>query len=104
MGQAEVCKVTQFPIWQRWWVQAATSLAGAILVAYLTHLLSLTPSLEEDIVVIVGAWVVGMIFQIAYSIHSFHVDKLENKHVLKVIDAGDCLLLELQSRLREIAS
>ena len=104
MGQAEVCKVTQLPIWQRWWVQAAISLAGAILVAVLTHLLSLTPSLKENIVVVVGAWVVGMIFQIAYSIHSFHVDKLETKHVLGVIDAGDCLLLELQSRLREIAS
>ena len=71
--------MTQLPIWQRWWVQAAISLAGAILVAVGTHSLSLTPSLKENIVVVVGAWVVGMIFQIAYSIHSFHVDKLETR-------------------------
>ena len=96
--------MTQLPIWQRWWVQTAISLVGAILVAVLTHWLSLTPSLKENIVVVVGVWVVGMIFQIAYSIHSFHVDKLETKRVLEVIDAGDCLLLELQSKLREIAS
>ena len=104
VGQAEVCKVTQLSIWQHWWMQAAISLAVAILLPVGMYLLGWTPSLEERIVVVVGVWVVGMIFQIAYSIHLLRVDKLDTKHIREVIDAGDCLLLELQSRLREIAS
>ena len=60
--------------------------------------------MPEDITLGVGIWLVGMIVQIAYSLHSFHVDRLEVKYVLDVIHENDCLLLELQIKYREIAS
>ena len=96
--------MTQVPFWKRWEVQSATAAVVAILVSIGTHQLGWMLSLKEDIALGVGIWVVGMIFQIAYSLHSFHVDRLENKHVLDVIDKVDCLLLELQSKFREIAA
>ena len=104
MGQAEVCKVTKVPYWKRWHVQALTAAGLAILVPVFTHWRGWTLSLKEEIVLGVGIWAVGMIFYIAYSLHSFHVDRLETKYVLDVINEHDRLLLELQHRLREIAS
>ena len=94
----------QLPFWQRWWVQTLASLGGAILVAIATHHLIEPLSLKENIAVVVGVWTVQMILGIAYSVHSLHVHQLEAKHVLDVIDAGDCLLLEIQSKFREIAA
>ena len=96
--------MTRVPFWNRWWVQSTTALVVAILVSAVTHWLRWTLSLKEDLVFVVGIWVVTMIFQIAYSLHSFHVDRLETKYILGVIDENDRSLLELQHRLREIAS
>ena len=96
--------MTPMPVWQRWWVQTVIALGIAVLVPFFTNKLCLTTSLREEIFLGIGTWVIGMIFQIACSLHSFHVDRLENKHVLDVITEGDCLLLELQSRFREIAA
>ena len=96
--------MTQVSFWKSWYVQSAVALCVSLLVAAGTHFLSGPLSLKENIVRVVSIWVVGMIFQIAYSIHSFHVDRLEIKRVLGVINEVDCLLLELQSKFREIAA
>ena len=97
-------KVTQVSFWKRWYVQTTVALVISILVTAGTHLLSEPLSLKENIARVFGIWVVGMIFQIANSLHSFHVDRLEIKHVLGVINKTDYLLLELQSKFREIAA
>ena len=96
--------MTQLSIWKHWWVQSVIALGPAIPIPIITHWLSWTQSLEADITVGIAIWVIGMIFQIAHSLHSFHVDRLENKHVLDVIDEMDCFLLELQSRFRQIVA
>ena len=96
--------MTQLPIWKRWWVQTVASLGAAILVAGGTHFLIEPLSVRQSIAVVVGIWTVEMIFGIAYSLHSLHVDQLAAKRILEVIDAGDCLLLELQSKFRDIAA
>ena len=59
--------------------------------------------MKENIVRVVGLWVVGMIFQIAHSLHSLQIDRYENRYVLDVVDSTDKQLLELQTRLRQIA-
>ena len=98
-------KVTGVPVWQRWWLQTLAAAVFSILITTATHYwLSPQSSLTIKILVFAGTWVVGMIFQIAASLHLLHIDRLENKHVLEVINKGDSLLLELQLRLREIAS
>ena len=104
MGQTKVCKVTHLPKWKSWWVQSLFALAVALTVTAGAHWLDEPLSTKENIVRVVAIWVVGMIFQIAHSLHSFHVDRLETKYVLEVIDAEDCLLLEFQTKLREVAT
>ena len=96
--------MTQLPFWKRWGVQTAASLSCAILVAGGTHLLIEPLSPKQSIAVVFGVWTVEMIFGIAYSLHSLHVNQLDAKRGLEVIDVGDCLLLELQSKFREIAA
>ena len=96
--------MTQVPFWKRWVQQSVIALGIAILVPVVTHWLSWTRSLKEDIALALGIWVVTMIFQIARSLHSFHVHQLKATHVLEVINEADCLLLELQSKFREIAA
>lgn len=96
--------MTQPRFWQRWSVQVLASLSVAILVTIATYFLDLAPTLRRALVVVILAWVTQMVFYIAYSLHSFHVERLEFKHILEVIDSGDVVLLELQSRLREIAA
>ena len=97
-------KVTQLPLLKRWWAQSVISVGVSILGPIFTHTLGWTQSLEENISLGIKIWVIGMVFQIANSLHSFHVDRLENKHVLEVINEDDCLLLELQSKLRLVAA
>ena len=109
--------MTQVPAGQHWFLKSATPVVVAILVPVIIHLLSWmlsvswTLSLKENIALSVSIVIVGMIFQLKYSLHqiacslnSFHVDRLKAKHVLEMIDKGDCLLLELQARFREVAS
>ena len=96
--------MTQLPDWKHWYVRSAIALGVAILVPAGTHWLGWTPSLKETIALGAGIWVVEMISQIAYSLHSFHVHQLKATHVLEVIYEVDCLLLELQSKFREIAA
>ena len=96
--------MTQLPFWKHWWVQAVASLGGAILVAGVTYLLDWNLSLKENLTLVVGLWMVEMIFGIAYSLHSLHVHQLEATHVLGMICEVDHLLLELQSKFREIAA
>ena len=98
-------KVTKFPVWQRWWVQTLAAAGFSIVITIATHYwLSPQSTLTEKIVILAGTWVIAMVFQIARSLHLLHVDRLENEHVLEVINKGDSLLVELQLRLREIAS
>ena len=87
-----------------WRMQSLVALAPAVLVPMITHFLQWTRSLPEDIQVGVAVWVVAMIFQMAHSLHNFQVDRLEFSRVLQVINDNDCLLLELQAHLREIAA
>ena len=96
--------MTQVATWQRWWVQALAAGGVAVLVPVGTDWLEWTRTLPEDITVGVGVWICGMIVQIAHSLHSFHVERLEVKHILEVISESDQLLLELQTKFREIAS
>ena len=85
-------------------MRSAIALAVAILVPIGTHKLGLTPSVKETLALGAGIWVVEMIFHIAYSLHSFHIHQMKATHVLEVINEVDCLLLELQSKFREIAA
>ena len=97
-------KMIQVPLWQRWWLRSMIAVVVAVAVPIVSDRLGMTTSLKEQVYVGVGTWMVGMIIQIAYSLHLFQCERLEDRHVLEVIDAGDCLLLELQSRFREIAA
>lgn len=96
--------MTELPIWQRWWVQALLAALVAIVVPIVTDKLHWTHTPQQGIIVAVAVWVVGMIFQIAHSLHAFHLERLEVKHVLEVVSENDIRLLELQTKLREIAS
>ena len=104
MGQDKVLKMIQLPKWKSWWVQSLIALGVALVATAGASWLDDPPTPKENIIRVVGVWVVGMIFQMAHSLHSFHVDRLETKHLLDVIDAEDCLLLEFQSRFREVAT
>ena len=98
-------KVTNIPVWQRWWVQTFAAAGFSVLITIATHYwLSPESTLTEKIVVLAGTWMIAMVFQVARSLHLLHVDRLENEQVLEVINKGDSLLVELQLRLREIAS
>lgn len=96
--------MTQVPMLHNWRWQLFFAVISAVVVPLGTTAMNWTSSLKEALFVSVASWLVGMISQIAYSLHSFHVDRLENKHFLDVINEGDCLLLELQSRFRDLAS
>lgn len=109
--------MTRVPAEQHWFLKSAVPVVAAILVPVGGHLLSWvlsvswTLSLKEDIALSVSIVIVGVIFQLKYSLHqiacslnSFHVDRLKAKHILEVIDKGDYLLLELQARFREIVT
>ena len=104
MGQDKGLKVIQLPKWKSWWVQSLVALGVALAVTTVVSWLDdpLTP--KENIVRVVGIWVIGMIFQMAHSLHSFHVDRLEMRQLLDVINAEDCLLLEFQTKFREVAT
>ena len=96
--------VTTPPFWQRWSVQTLASLAAAVAVSAVTHWLKLTTTLAGSFLIVVGSWTIMMIFYIAYSLHSLQLDHLRARPVRDGIDAGDALLLELQSRLQLVAS
>ena len=89
---------------KRWDVQLAVAVTVAFMGPVVTRWQGLTLSLTEEVVVGVGICMFELILYVAYSLHDFRVERSEAKHVLEVIDEGDCLLLELQARLREIAS
>ena len=96
--------MTQVPLFHRWWGLSALGLAVAILIPIGVHLLGWTQSPERSIAIGVCSWVITMLFQIVHLLRSFHVERLELKQVLEIITENDHLLLELQSRFREIAS
>ena len=97
-------KLTQVPLVHRWWAQSALGLGGSIVIALFAYWLCWVPSPERSIVIGFCLWVIGMLFQIVHLLRSFHVDRLEVKNVLDVINENDRLLLELQSNFRQIAS
>ena len=92
------------PIWQQWWVQSLLALGPAVGIPTLAHQFEWTRSIGQDVALAVGVWVVGMIFQIAHSLHGFHVERLEVGRVLEMVDKNDQRLLELQTRYREISA
>ena len=92
------------PVWQRWWFQALVAVGVATLVPIVTHKLGWTTTVPQGVIVGIAVWNVGMIFQIAHSLHSFHVERLEVKHSLQVVNEHDSRLLELQTKFREIVS
>ena len=94
----------RLPLVRRWGVQSLIAVGVSIVATAVTYRLGWTQTLEQNIVVVVTVWVIGMIFQIASSLHSLHDDQLRKKQVLQVIDDVDRSLLELQSRFREIAT
>ena len=96
--------MTTLPFWQRWSVQTVAALAVALVVTVITYWLELTPTLRNSVAVAVSSWTIVMVFYIAYSLHSLHLESLAARPVREAIDASDCLLLELQSRLRAIAA
>ena len=96
--------MTYIPMWQRWWIQSLVAFGVAVLVPIVTHKLAWTQTVPQDVIVGVTVWTVGMIFQIAYSLHSFHVERLEVTHSLEIVNEHDSRLVELQTRLREIVS
>ena len=96
--------MTTLPFWQRWSVQTVAALAAALAVTFITYGLELAPTLRTSVAVAVSSWTIVMVFYIAYSLHSLHLESLAARAVREAIDASDCLLLELQSRLREIAA
>ena len=96
--------MTTLPFWERWSVHAVASLVIGIAVAGLTYVLDLTPALTNSLTVAVSSWVIAMVFSIAYSLHAARVEWRTAMAVREALDAGEGLLLEFQSRLREIAS
>ena len=96
--------MTKEPLFHRWWARSALSLVVAILLSIAAFLLGWTSSAERGIAIGFCTWIIGMIFQIVYLLRSFHVDRLENKYFLEVINEDDRLLLELQSKFRQIAA
>ena len=97
-------KVIQEPLFHRWWARSALGLVGAILISIVIFLLGWTSSAERGIAIGFCTWLIGMLFQIVHLLRSFHVDRLENKQILEVINEDDRLLLELQSKFRQIAA
>lgn len=95
--------MTTLPFWQRWSVHAVASLVIGIAGAGLTYVLDLTPALTNSLTVAVSSWVIAMVFSIAYSLHAARVEWRAAMAVREALDAGESLLLEFQSRLREIA-
>ena len=92
------------PLSQRWWFQALVAVGVAIFVPIVTYNLAWTTTVAQGVIVGIAVWNVGMIFQIAHSLHSFQVERLEVKHSLQVVNEHDSRLLELQTKFREIAS
>ena len=97
-------KVKQEPLFHRWWARSALGLVIAILLPIGISWLGWTPSPGRGIAIGFCTWVIGMLFQIVHLLRSFHVERLETKQVLEVINEDDRLLLELQSKFRQIAA
>ena len=97
-------KLTQEPLFHRWWARSAIGLLLVILIPIGISLLGWTESPERGIAIGVCAWMVGMIFQIVHLLRSFRVESLELNCALEAINEDHRLLIELQSRLQQIAA
>ena len=96
--------IKPLPIFKRWSVQSVTALIVAILVPIAVNWLGWNLQLKEQIAIGASIWVVGMIFQIALSVQSLHVEQLEFKYVLDAINDHDRVLMELQTNFRKMLS
>ena len=96
--------MTSEPVWKRWEIRTGATIAVAVAVPFFTHSVEWTPSLKDDLALGAAIWVVGMLFQIAYSIHCFTVDRLKIKNFIDAIDDHDRLLLQLQAAFRQLLS
>lgn len=97
-------KMTQVPLFHRWWGQSAIGLLVAILIPIGIFVVGWTQNPGRSIAIGVCSWVIVMLFQIVHLLRSIHAERLELKQVFEVINENDRLILELQSRLREIAT
>lgn len=97
-------EMTQVPLFHRWWGKSAIALFLAILIPVLVFLVGWTDSPGKGIAIGICSWAIGMIFQILHLLHSFRLKVLEFNRITETISENDQLLLELQSRLREVAS
>ena len=98
-------RLTTEPLFHRWWAQSALGLiVSMIVIPICTHWLGWTSSLGRGMVIAFFTWVTGMLFQIVSLLRSFHVELLEARQVLDVINEDDRLLLELQASFRQIAA
>ena len=80
------------------------SLVIGVAATAVTYVVDLAPTLKDGLTITVSGWVISMVFCIAYSLQALHAESQTVKIMREAVDAGDDLLLELQSRLREIAS
>jgi len=98
-------RLTIEPLFHRWWGKSVLGLiVSMIVIPSCTFWLGWTSSLGRGMVIAFCIWVAGMLFQIVWLLRSFHVELLETKQVLDVINEDDRLLLELQTSFRQIAA
>ena len=97
-------KMTQVPLFHRWWGQSVIGLVVAILIPIGIFLVGWTQNPGRSIAIGVCSWVILMLFQIVHLLRSLHAERLDLNQVFQVINETDRLILELQSRFRELAT
>ena len=98
-------RLTTEPLFHRWWAKSVLGLIlSLIVIPSGMLLLGWTSSPGRGMAISFCVWVAGMLFQIVHLLRSFHVERLETKQVLEVINEDDRLLLELQASFRQIAA
>ena len=97
-------KMTEVPLFHRWWGQSVIGLVVAILIPIGIFVLGWTQNPGRGIAIGVCSWVIVTLFQIMHLLRSLHAERLELKQVFEVINENDRLIMELQSRFRELAT
>ena len=96
--------ISRIPIWNHWITQSGTALAVAIIVPVIVDHAGWKLELKEQVVLGAAIWLAGMIFQIAHSVQSLHIEQLEFKYLLDATNDYDKVLFELQTSFRKMLS
>ena len=69
-------KMTQVPLFHRWWGQSVIGLVVAILIPIGIFLVGWTQNPGRSIAIGVCSWVILMLFQIVHLLRSLHAERL----------------------------